>query len=260
MNTNFSTVTIAITKQYAQIQAIAEPKPCGYVFPTAQQEREFMTAGGKARVWLQDMATHLAGALIGKIDDVVAEEIITLSPRKMMSRQNKDVPAEVTQSLNASLKMVAAHLFLLSGHANVQAIETGLLHWLNLDSVRVNIDCNAVAIKLVSAMLRADLIEKGYADGQSGGTFETYGLVYKWQTLRAETINTLWDKAPPRMKPMQFPLRWLHDGTCELPNFRLMNGKSEFNHQFVEAFNLMGHTAYSVNATIQDLLQIGQSQ
>lgn len=244
---NLNTINAAITQAYIKIQQDSVEAPSKYM--NVERECAYLTARGKERIYLNELAQSLTGMLIKRIDNVVPEQTITVYPEKSASNQ---------QSLNASLKMVVLHGLLLSGYTEHKGIKKALENWITQDSIEIELDTEQVAHDLLANLLKNNLIyaEEGQAKMDGGGYFKAYGITDEINDLRWNTINRLWDKAQPRMQPMRHPVRWLHDGTCQLNNLKLVGGRSEFNQDFVESFNLMGHVAYVVNEEIQDEINL----
>ena len=229
-----------IVKLFAKIQnELKDNQAC----ETAEQERAFMVAGGKDRIYFNQLATRLTGNLIHRVSaDVVEEQEITVYPIK--------AKRGYTQSLNGSLYMVAAYSVLMSGYTSKEILETSIINWIGDDSVNVKLDCKAVAMAIVNQFIIDGILSPEFDTGQleTGERFQAHPVTQEIQELRERTIIEMWDKAPPKMKPMIHPVTWSVNGTCELKNLTF---KEQVKQHFVDSLNIMGHTGYKVNAQIK---------
>jgi hypothetical protein len=250
-----STVTLnaaneALLTEFAQIQQRVD---ANQACATLEQECEYLYARGQERLWLQDMAGQLTGPFIGRIEDVVPECNIWVYPEGTTKRQ---------QSLNASLKMVALHSLLMSGFTEPKTISTALQGWIADDSISIELDTDAVALDLVTAMIKAELLnsETGRALTEDGAFYEAYGATPYVQDLRVKTMRNLWERAQPRMQPMRHKITWVADGKgnaiCEIKNLKLVKGKSKVSEDFIKAANFASHTGYVINSTIRAELSL----
>lgn len=255
--TTLNAVNEVLVKEFAEFQRLAdENQACA----TLQQECDYLYYMGivgksttRGKVFLPEMAAQLTGTLIKRIDDVVEEQEITVYPEGAQKQ---------TQSLNASLKMVALHSTLLSGFTDAKTITTALDNWLQEDGISVKLDTVAVAIDLVTAMIKGEILnsEEGQARTDDGAWFNAYGVTEQIAELRIKTMRNLWERAQPRMQPMKHKITWVSNGkgnaTCEIPNLKLMNGKSKVTDEFIAAANYASHTGYTINATVRAWLEL----
>lgn len=231
----------SILADHAAIQnLVAENAAC----LTKEQELAFMVAGGKERIYLNDLAGKLTGNIINRISDsIVEEEAITVYPDKTYSR---------VQSLNASLYMVAAYSVLMSGYTSKNIVHSALMQWAEDDRVEPSfkIDYEEVAIKIITQFQLDKILHTEEDTGSltTGEIFKGFPCTDIIQELRITTMNDLWAKAKPKMKPMYFPLTWNLNGTCELKNLAF---KEEVKQDFIDSMNTAGNTAYSVNKAIR---------
>ena len=237
-------INTPIVRLFADIQnAVAENAACA----TPEMERAFMVAGGKERVYFNQLATKLAGNIIAQLNDVVVEDTITVYP----VAEGKN-PRPSKQSLNASLKMVASYSLLMSGYTNQDIIHSAIENWLDDDSVAMStpLDLDVVSADLIKALIDADILdsEEGQAQMDTGERFKAHGITTRIQELRLSTMQRLWDTAPPKMKPMLFPLTWYNNGTSELKN---LSFNMVVSPDFIKALQIQGSTAYMVNPAIR---------
>ena len=171
---NLTAVNEVLQNEYATIQArIDASQACR----TLEMEVEHLNARGQERLWLPQMATQLAGNIIARIADVTEEKQITVYPQGTGERK---------QSLNASLKMVACYSALMSGHTDVKTITSALTEWLNEDSINEYLDCEELAIELVTNMIKADVLntDTGRAITDTGAHYESHGVTEHINDLR----------------------------------------------------------------------------
>ena len=247
---NLNAVNEPLVSQFALIQAdIDNTQAC----ETLEQECAHLYARGKERMWLPQMATQLTGHFIAKMPDVIMfGREITVYAQGVGSK---------TQGLNDSLKMVALHSALLSGFTDAKTIETALSNWLVEDSINEDLDCAELALDLITSMIVAEILnpETGNAVTDDGAFYEAYGVTEQTNDLRVLTMERLWEFAQPRMQPMKHAITWVLDGknaTCEIPNLKLINGKSIASADFVEAANRASQTGYRVNTAIRVELEL----
>lgn len=247
---NLNVVNETLIKEFAIIQAEAD-NTSGCL--DLAMECAHLNARGKERFWLPQMATQLMGNMIARVDDVIEEREITVYPVGTGKR---------TQSLNGSLKMVALHSALLSGFTDAKTITTALENWLVEDSINENLDCDALALELITNMINGEVLnaETGRAITDDGAHYEAYGVTSQINDLRVLTMRNLWERAQPRMQPMKHQITWVADGkgnaVCEIPNLKLMNGKSTVSQAFIEAANRASHTGYMINNAIRAELEL----
>lgn len=240
-----------LTTEFALIQnEVNNTAECS----TLEMECAHMVAGGKERVYLQQLATRLTGDLIKRLsNDVVQEAEITVYPEgSTKSRQ---------QSLNGSIYMVACYSVLMSGYTSANILETALINWVDEDSI-VQGDYNLhtlisegvtykeLATKVVNQFILDGILKETTDEGmtEDGAPFRGHPATQEIQDLRISTMLDMWENAKPKMKPMLHPLTWRKDGTCELKNFT-MNVQAK--QAFIDTYNRMGHTGYKVNANIR---------
>lgn len=251
MNTlNLNAANETLIKQYAAIQTRADQsQACS----TQAEEVEHLNARGQERFWLPQMATQLTGHYIAKLDDVTEEREIQVYAQGVGRK---------TQSLNASLKMVALHSVLLSGFTDPKTIETALDNWLIEDSINEQLDTHELSLDLISAMVSAEILtgELGKATTNDGAFYDAYGVTEFTNDLRINTLQRLWENAQPRMQPLRFPIMWVSDGkgnaVCEIPNLKLMNGKSKVSQDFIDAANKASNVGYVINTAIRTELEL----
>ena len=235
-----------IAKLFAAIQnEVAETAACS----TPEMERAHMVAGGKERIYLNQLATKLTGNLINRLPvNVVDEEEVTVYANADGVKQ----PRPRTQSLNASLYMVACYSVLMSGYTSAAIIESALINWADEDSIKTTqeLDFKEVAKSVTSNFIAAGILNPELEEGQmdTGERFKGHAASAEIQELRLVTIQKLWDAAPPKMQPMKHKLTWSLNGTCELKNLRLCVKGTQ---AFIDALNNAGHTAYKVNPAIR---------
>lgn len=227
------------------------------------EECAAMEARGRAKVFMNELATKLTGSYIHKLNDVVTEEEIT---PLIMNSKKKPTP----QSLNATMKMVACYSLIQSGYINAKTIETALNNWIDQDGIctEQTLDTNAIALDLMTEIIKAELVED--QEDQAfieGAYFAAYGLTETMNINRVNVMNTLWANAEPMMKPLSQPVTWNDNGVCELNNLKMIKGKSKptaaqvINNKlgvspFVEALNRMNHTGYRINNAIRVELEL----
>lgn len=253
-NTNLNALNAKIVSAMADIRAAAVEN--NYTYATLESECTYLTARGKERIYLTDLAIALTGTVIARLDNVCSKSInVTIYPSKGKSHE---------QSLNDTLLMIAVHNVLLDGHIDSKGLVTALENWIDEDRPEVNeapivLNCEQTANDLLTCLITGAVLsgEEGTARTSDGAYYKAFGITEEINNLRWETISELWDKAQPRMQPMRHPLRWLHDGTCQLKNLKLVSGYSQVLHpDFTEAFNKLGHTAYTVNPIIREQLHL----
>lgn len=215
---------------------------------TLEQEIAYMVAGGKQRVYLNQLASRLTGNIIARLSaNVVEEEIITVYPRKTRKR---------TQSLNASIYMVSAYSVLMSGYTNTVALEHALINWFEEDAVlcEQKLDFAVVAQSVLAQFIIDGILSSEDDEGrmEDGAIFRGYPATLEIQELRNNTIQQMWDNAAPKMKPMLHKISWNTQGKCAIPNFTF---KEQVTIHFVRALNRAGHTAYKVNPAIRALVK-----
>jgi hypothetical protein len=240
-------INTPIAKLFAVIQnTVLDNVAC----TTKQMELDFMVAGGKERIYLNQLASRLTGNIITRLsDNVVEEETIRVFPEGMKTA--KGMP----QSLNASLYMVAAYSVLMSGYTSENHIATAIENWIDEDSVLIvqTIDITAIAQAIVKQFIIDEIIVSELTEGQSeeGHTFLGNAATAEIIELRLSTMIDMWEHAKPKMKPMLFPLTWYKKGmrvVCELTNLYF---NEEVTQHFIDSLNKMGHTGYIVNNTIR---------
>lgn len=235
-----------LVKAFADIQnAVADNMAC----ETLEQELAFMVAGGKERIYLNQLATKLTGNIINRLtSDLLDEEEITVYPTADGANQ----PRPQKQSLNGSLYMVGCYSLLMSGYTSADIIETALINWMDEDNVSVeqDINCKMVAQAMIKQFINDGILsaEEGTAQLDTGERFKAHGTTQLIQELRITTMHNLWDNAQPKMKPMLHKLTWDVNGTCELKNLRF---KEQVTQEFVDSLNIMGHTGYKINGAIR---------
>lgn len=235
-----------IVKAFSLIQnAIADNSAC----ETLEQECAFMVAGGKERVYLQQLATKLTGNIIARLSgDIVTDEIITVYP----SSDGKKQPRPQKQSLSASLYMIGSYSLLMSGYTSADIIETAIINWIEEDSVSMeqDLDSKVVAQAMIEQFIIDEIIvkEQGTAQMDTGERFHAHGTTDIIQELRLTTMLNMWDNAKPKIKPMLHKLTWSINGTCELKNLTF---KEDVRQTFVDSMNRAGWTGYSVNSAIR---------
>jgi len=225
---------------------------------TLAMEVAHLNARGKDLVGLPQMATQLLGNMISRVADVVEEQEFT--GYAVAPKGNK--VTKYVQSLNASLKMVALHGVLLSGFTNAKTIETALEKWVEADSISLTLDYAEVALDLLTAMIVGEVLnnETGKATTDDGAFFEAHGVTEQINDLRVLTMRNLWKRAQPRMQPMKHKITWRADfkgnAVCEIPNLKLVNGKSTVTLDFIKAANNASHTGYMINSAIRTELDL----
>lgn len=235
-----------IVKLFAAIQnEVANTADC----TTLEMECAHMVAGGKERIYLNQLAAKLTGNLINRIDvDIVQEEQITVYATSESVKQ----PRPRKQSLNKSLLMVASYSVLMSGYTSADIIETALINWADMDSIETEqaLDFKVIALDIVKAFQKVNILSMDEEVGQldTGERFKGYAATQNIQELRITTMIKMWDNAQPKMQPMKHKLTWNINGTCELKNLRL---GVDCQQSFVDALNKAGHTGYKVNAAIR---------
>lgn len=250
---NLTLVNQAITTEFLAIQQRTELSD-EIKYASLENECDYLLARGQALIWLPTVATTLIGTLINKIADVTPEQLITVFPEGTGARK---------QGLNNSIKMVALHGLLISGHTDVKTIHTALDNWIDQDNVILEDETCALlteqlAEQLVIEFINADIIdaEQGQARTEDGAFYNSHGLTDDINALRTRTIRKMWKNAKPRMQPMRHALLWNIDGTCQLNNLNMINGKSRPAPEFVHSMNYMGNTGYTVNAAIREELEL----
>jgi len=239
-----NTINNPITKLFAAIQnAVNDNAAC----ETAEQERAYMVAGGKERVYLQQLATRLTGNLLKRLTScVIEDQTITVFPDGMKTSKGKE------QNLNASIYMVACYSVIMSGYTSANILHTALENWIDEDSIIIEPELNyeQVSKAIIIQFIKDGIISKDLEDGQTedGQRFQGHATTAEIQELRINTMVNLWDNATPKMKPMLHKLTWSIDGTCELQNFTF---KEQVQQPFVDALNRMGHTGYKLNGAIR---------
>lgn len=247
---NLNAVNETLIKTFAEIQAEAQRTE---LCETLEMECAHLSARGKERFWLPQMATQLMAPMIARVNDVIEEREITVYPVGTGKR---------TQSLNGSLKMVALHSALLSGFTDAKTITTALDNWLIEDSINENLDTAALALELITNMIAGEVLnaETGRAITDDGAHYEAYGVTSGVNDLRVLTMNNLWERAQPRMQPMKHKITWVKDNkgnaVCEIPNLKLMNGKSKVSQAFIDSANKASHTGYTINTAIRAELEL----
>ena len=218
-------------------------------YASVENECAYLLARGQQAVNFNTLSATMSGELISMIDDVKPTQEITVHPVGQPSH---------TQELNNTLKLIALYSVINSGFTNAKTIQTAIVEgWLVKDNVVFNEyqpDFTSIGSDLLQALAVAGIIEtdSGWATINNKERFEAFGLTQDIQDRRMAVYTNLVKHAAPKMQPMRHPVRWLHDGTCQLKNFNLVKGNSIPNHQFIESFNLMGHTAYTVNEDMQN--------
>ena len=247
---NLNAVNEVLIKEFAAIQvSIDDTQACS----TLEMECAHLNARGKERLWLPQMATQLTGTMIARMADVIEEREIVVYPVGTGKR---------TQGLNPSLKMVALYSTLMSGFTDVKTITTALDGWLQEDSISENLDTEQLAIELVTSMINAEILnsDTGRAITDTGAWYEAHGCTEQINDLRVLTMRNLWEKAQPRMQPMKHTITWRADfkgnAICEIPNLKLMNGKSTVSPDFIKAANKASHTGYVINSAIRAELEL----
>jgi hypothetical protein len=218
------------------------------IYKTVESECAYLLARGQQAVNFNTLSATMSGECIAMINDVKVEQDITVHP--------KDQPSHI-QSFNSSLKLIALYSVLNSGFTNAKIIQTAVEGWVVKDNVIFNDyqpNFDTIGSELLQELAIADIIEtgSGWATINNKERFEAHGLTTDMQARRLAVYINLVEHAAPKMQPMRHPVRWLHDGTCQLKNFKLVNGKSIPNLDFIESFNHMGHTAYVVNEDMQN--------
>jgi len=219
-----------------------------YKYSTLEQECAYLLARGQQAVNFNTLSATMSGELISMIDDVKPKQEITVQPVGQPSH---------TQELNNTLKLIALYSVINSGFTNAKIIQTAVEGWIIKDNVTFDEyqpDFTVIGSDLLQALVIANIVnsDSGWATVNNKERFEAFGLTPDMQANRLAVYTNLVKHAAPKMQPMRHPVRWLHDGTCQLKNFNLIKGNSTPNHQFIESFNLMGHTAYTVNEDIQN--------
>ena len=213
-------------------------------------ELDFMVAGGKRRVYTSQLATKLSGTIIAMVSaDCTAEEQIRTFPVGMKTTKG------MRQSLNASLYMVAAYSVLINGYTSHNHIQTALENWADEDNIQATkpLDFASLTTAIIAQFQLDGVIAKETEQGQGedGQQFQGFAATAEIQKLRIETMHKLWDNAKPLMKPMLYPLTWYKRGkrvVCDLKNLYFTE---EVTQDFIDSFNRMGHTGYTVNGAIR---------
>ena len=237
-------INTPITRLFADIQnAVIQNVTC----ETPEMERAYMLAGGKERVYLQQLATRLTGNLIARTSsNLVKEETITVFPVGMKTSKGKE------QSLNASIYMVACYSVLMSGYTSTDILQTAFENWVDEDSINTEQELNYkdLANTVVNQFIKDGIIDKEETTGQmdTGERFKGHAATQEIQELRITTMKVMWEQATPKMKPMLFKLNWSIDGVCELENFTF---KEQVKQHFIDSLNKMGHTGYKINGAIK---------
>lgn len=240
-------INTPITRLFAEIQnAVINNRAC----TTKNMELDFMVAGGKERIYLNQLASRLTGNLIKRLsDNVVTEETIRVFPIGMKTSKG------MAQSLNASLYMVACYSVLMSGYTSENHIHTAIENWIDEDSVLIEqaIDTTEVAKAIIKQFITDDIIVSELTEGQSeeGHAFLGNAATDDIIELRLNTMIDMWEHAKPKMKPMLYPLTWYKKGmrvVCELKNFYF---NEEVTQHFIDSLNKMGNTGYSINGVIR---------
>lgn len=213
-------------------------------YETLEQEINFMVAGGKERIYLNQLASRLTGWIIEQVQgNIVTEEQIKVYPEGTRSRK---------QSLNASIYMVASYSVLMSGYTSADILHTALVNWADEDKVETETvqDWKAIAKDVIIRFQKDGILATEEDTGQmeTGERFKAFPANQEVLDLRIETIQHMWENAAPKMKPMLNKVKWTVNGTCELPNLTL---DIKVQQSFVNSLNRMGHTGYKVNPMIR---------
>lgn len=245
---NFTNMNSKIAQAHADLSVIGDNDTRA----TLEIECAEMYSRGQARLYMNDLAASMSGTFIAKLNDVVTEEEIT---PYITDSSKKPTP----QSLNGSLKMVAVYSLIQSGYTNAQTIETALVNWFEQDGINTEqkLCFTSIAADLIEQLKVAELVEQ--EEGQAfleGAYFNVYGLTAEYNELRFTYMSNMWNKSEPKMTPMRHPVTWKTDGTCELPNLKLVKGKSKPKLAFIEAINKMNHTGYRINTAIRAELEL----
>ncbi len=227
---------------------------------TLTQEALYLYKRGASLIWLPEMTVQLTGRLIDKLDDIVPEQLIKVYP----IGNNGKVARSYEQSLNASVKMVAVHSALMAGHTDVKTVTTALTTWALEDNVSLNffINWESVAEKLVLEMINVGILNdfEGTAITDTGAFYNAFGCTAELNELRVKTLRNLWKRAQPRMQPMKHAVTWRADGrgnaVCEIPNLKLVKGKSKVKQTFIDSANKAGAVEYVVNNAIRAELEL----
>ncbi len=228
---------------------------------TLTQEALYLYKRGASLIWLPEMTVQLTGRLIGKLGDIVPEQLIKVYP----VGNNGKVARSYEQSLNASIKMVAVHSALMAGHTDVKTVTTALTTWALEDNVSIKCDWlswERVAEKLVLEMINNGILNdfEGTAITDTGAFYNAFGCTTELNELRVKTLRNLWKRAQPRMQPMKHAITWRADGrgnaVCEIPNLKLVKGKSKVKQKFINSANKAGAVEYAVNNAIRAELEL----
>jgi hypothetical protein len=237
----------AIMAQFAEIQnEVNATRDCS----TLSMEIAHMVAGGKERIYLNQLAARLTGWVLDKATaNVIGEDVIITVFPEQAKRSYK-------QSLNASIYMVASYAVLMNGYTSADILETALTNWLEDDKIELEtaLDCKAVAQAIITQFIKDGILESQDDEGQldTGERFRGHPVTAEVQTKREETIAHMWATAPPKMKPMLHPVSWNTRGECCIPNLTF---KEKVTMDFVISLNIMGHTGYKVNPQIRGLIK-----
>lgn len=207
------------------------------------QEIAYMVAGGKRRIYLNELASSQTGWLINKLtSNVVDEQEITVYPENAPSAK---------QSLNATLYTVASYAVLMNGYTSQKLLATALEHWFEQDQPDFEaMDWEALALDIVTIFIRDGILSGDEDQGRmnDGAWFSAFPATEEVLKHRIDSLETMWSKATPKMKPMLHKVTWQSNGTCEIPNLRLTcKGGAEY----IAAFNRMNHTGFKINAAIR---------
>jgi hypothetical protein len=230
-----------IVQGFALIQnAVNDNAACA----TLEQEIAFMVAGGKERVYLNQLASRLTGNIIARVSaNVVNEEEITVHPEGTRSR---------TQSLNGSMYMVASYSVLMNGYTSADILHTALENWSDEDQLATEqkLDFAVIAKSIVQQFIKDGILSEVEGEGQmdTGERFKGFPATQNIQDLRNNTMVEMWNNATPKMKPMLHKVSWNTQGQCAIPNLTF---KLTVTSDFVQALNRAGHTGYKVNPAIR---------
>jgi DNA-directed RNA polymerase len=256
---NLNATNEIILAEYAQMQVHAESlQTCA----TLDMEAEYLylrgiigNADNKGGVFLPQMATQLMGNMIARVQDVTEERTITVYPQEHKGKAP-------TQSLNASLKMVALYSTLMNGYTNAQTIAEALKNWIEEDSINEELDLEALSIELVTNLINAQILnsDTGRAIMDTGAHYEAYGVQDNINDLRLLTMRNLWKRAQPRMQPMKHKITWTRtskgNAVCEIKNLMLIKGKSIVSNAFIRAANKASNVGYMLNNAIREELRL----
>jgi hypothetical protein len=231
-----------IVKAAAQIQDdIEENSACS----TLEQECAFMIAGGKDKIYLNELASKLTGTILQKLtDNIVDEETIEVFAEGAKRKHS--------QSLNASIYMVAAYSVLMNGYSSKDIIQTALINWADSDGISTeqNLNFADIAENIITQFIKDEVLVLEESTGQmpTGERFLGHAATSDILDLRLTTLAKLWEQATPKMKPMLHKITWNIKGQCELKN---LNFNVDVKQAFIDTLNKVGHVAYKINPAIR---------